>query len=220
MSDNTRILKVILADDHKLVRSGFGLMLRSLGNVEVVAETGDGTEALQLILQHRPDIALLDISMPGLTGIEIARLVRDQCPEVRIIILSMHVSEEFIARAIRAGVSGYLLKSADPEELELAVQAALKGGLYLSSKIPPGRVDDYLQRLGPDEDILDHLTPRQREVLQLLAEGKNNKVIADVLNVSVKTVETHRAKLMDRLGVHDIAGLVRFAIRTGIIEAN
>jgi len=211
--------RVLLADDHKLVRSGFRSMLETLGNIEIVAETGDGREALELIRKHRPDVVLMDITMPSLTGLEVAQRVAEEIDTVRIIILSMHTSEDYIARAIRAGVSGYLLKTADPVELELALRAAMNREMYLSPTVSKQLVDDYARRLGPQASPAEQLTPRQREILQLIAEGKSTKDIAITLNVSVKTVETHRKDLMDRLGIYDVPGLVRFAIRVGIIKA-
>jgi len=209
-------IRVLLADDHKLVRAGFRAMLNSLGGIEIVGETGDGREALELIHQHRPDVALVDITMPSLTGIEVATRVAAEVPSVRIIILSAHTSEDYIARAVRAGVSGYLLKNADPVELELALRAAINREMYLSPSVSAQLVQDYARRIG---QASDPLTARQREILQLIAEGKSTKDIAVVLNLSIKTVETHRKELMTRLGIHDVPGLVRYAIRTGIIRA-
>ena len=209
-------IRVLLADDHKLVRAGFRAMLNSLGGVEVVGETGDGREALELIRTHRPDVALLDITMPSLTGIEVATRVANEIENVRIIILSMHTTEDYIARAVRAGVSGYLLKNADPVELELALRAAMKREMYLSPAVSKQLVEDYTRRLGPSNEPL---TTRQREILQLIAEGKSTKDIAVTLDLSIKTIETHRKELMERLGIHDVPGLVRYAIRTGIIKA-
>ena len=195
-------------------------MLQSVGNVEIVAETGDGREALDLIRKHHPDVALVDITMPSLTGLEVARRVAAEIDTVRIIILSMHTAEDYIARAIRAGVSGYLLKTADPIELELALRAAMNREMYLSPGVSKQLVEDYLRRLGSDDSLEEQLTARQREILQLVAEGKGTKDIAVVLDLSVKTVETHRKDLMERLGIHDVPGLVRYAIRTGIIRAD
>jgi DNA-binding NarL/FixJ family response regulator len=192
-------------------------MLISLGGVEIIGETGDGREALELIKKHRPDVALLDITMPSLTGIEVATRLAGEMDNVRVIILSMHTSEDYIARAVRAGVSGYLLKNADPVELELALRAAMNREMYLSPAVSRQLVEDYNRRLGPGEE---QLTARQREVLQLVAEGRSTKEIAVALDVSIKTVETHRKELMDRLGIHDVPGLVRYAIRVGIIKAD
>src|SRR5262245_38112440 len=150
-------VRVLLADDHKLVRAGFRSMLQSLGGVEIVGETGDGREALELIRQHRPDVALLDITMPSLTGLEVAKRVADEIPSVRIIILSMHTSEDYIARAIRAGVSGYLLKTADPIELELALRAAADNQMYLSPSVSKQLVEDYARRIGPHGSLDEQL---------------------------------------------------------------
>jgi DNA-binding NarL/FixJ family response regulator len=213
-------VQVVLADDHKLVRAGFRAMLSSLENVEIVAETGDGREALDLIRKHRPDVAFIDITMPSLTGVEVARRVAEEALGVRVIIVSMHTTEDYISRAIRAGVSGYVLKNADPVELELAIRAAVKGEVYFSPAVSKILADDYSRRVSADRDHEDQLTARQREVLQLIAEGENTKDIAVKLNLSVKTVETHRKQIMDRLGIHDVAGLVRFAIRAGIIVSD
>jgi DNA-binding NarL/FixJ family response regulator len=209
---------VLLADDHKLVRAGFRAMLNTLGNMEVVAETGDGREALELLRQHRPDIALVDITMPSLTGLEVATRVTRDFPDIRVIILSMHTTEDYIARAMRAGVAGYLLKNADPVELELAIRAALNGDIYLSPAVSKQMVENYMRRMTSDETPSELLTARQREILQLIAEGKTTKDIAALLDLSIKTIETHRKQLMDRLGIHDVAGLVRYAIRSGIIK--
>jgi len=194
-------------------------MLNSLGDVEIIGETGDGREALELIQKHRPDVALLDITMPSLTGLEVAKRVANQIENVRVIILSMHTSEDYIARAIRAGVCGYLLKNADPVELELAIRAAMNGEMYLSPAVSKQLVEDYARRMRQEGAPEEQLTTRQREILQLIAEGKATKDIASGLNLSIKTVETHRKDLMERLGIHDVPGLVRYAIRSGIIKA-
>jgi len=194
-------------------------MLNSLADVEIIGETGDGREALELIQRDRPDVALLDITMPSLTGLEVAKRVANQIEKVRVIILSMHTSEDYIARAVRAGVSGYLLKNADPVELELAIRAAMNGEMYLSPAVSKQLVEDYARRMRQEGAPEEQLTTRQREILQLIAEGKATKDIASGLNLSIKTVETHRKDLMARLGIRDVPGLVRYAIRAGIIKA-
>jgi DNA-binding NarL/FixJ family response regulator len=211
--------RVILADDHKLVRAGFRAMLKTLRDVEVVGETENGREALELIRKHMPDIALLDITMPGLTGLEVAARVSAELPKVRVIILSMHTQDEYIVQAIRAGIAGYLLKNAEPMELELAIRSALGGDIYMSPGISRRVVHEFARKTN-FTTTLDLLSPRQREILQLLAEGNSNKEIATVLKLSIKTVETHRKELMERLGLHDVAGLVRYAIRMGIVQAD
>ena len=210
-------LRLVLADDHVLVRAGIRSLLGTLPGVAVVAEARDGLEALGLVEKLRPDIVLMDIAMPGLNGLEAtARIARDH-PETRVIILSMHVSEEYGARALRAGAAGYLPKDADVRELELAIGAVARGDTYLSPAVSTHVVADYRRRLAEAPDVLARLTPRQREVLQLLAEGSSTKEIAFRLKLSIKTVETHRAQIMERLDIHDLAGLVRFAVRTGLV---
>lgn len=211
-------VRVLLADDHKLVRAGFRAMLNNLKNVEVIGETGDGREALEMIQKLKPDVAFVDITMPGLTGLEVARRISAEMTGVRIIIVSMHTAEDYIGRAVRAGVSGYVLKNADPVELELAIRAAMKGEIYLSPAVSKSLVTEYSRRVAEDKTLEDRLTGRQREVLQLIAEGQNTKDMAVRLNVSIKTIETHRKQLMERLDIHDVAGLVRYAIRAGIID--
>ena len=213
----TRV-RILLADDHVLVRAGIRSLLGTLRGVEVVGEARDGQEALRLVETLRPHVVLMDIAMPGLNGLEAtARIVRDH-PETRVIILSMHVSEEYAARALRAGGAGYLPKDADLRELELAIQAVARGETYLSPAVSTHVVADYRRRLAEAPDVLARLTLRQREVLQLLAEGHSTKDVAFRLGVSIKTVETHRAQIMDRLDIHDLAGLVRFAVRMGLVS--
>jgi len=210
-------MKVILADDHHLVRSGIRALLESITGVFVVAEAGDGREALDLIQQHRPDVALLDITMPGLNGLEVAARVRESCPRTRVIVLSMHAGETYVAQALRAGVAGYLLKDSAASDLQAALEAVGRGGSFLSPAISQQVVASYLRGEIPSADPLEGLSPRQREVLQLIAEGRSTKEIAADLSLSIKTVETHRAQIMERLGIRDVPGLVRFAIRAGLI---
>jgi RNA polymerase sigma factor (sigma-70 family) len=212
-------IRVLLADDHKLVRAGFRAMLKLLPDVEVVAEAENGREALELIRKHTPDIALLDITMPGLTGLEVASRVTAELPNVRVIILSMHTGDQYILQAVRAGIAGYLLKNAEPMELELAIRSALTGDIYLSPGVSRHLIQEFARKTN-FTSTMDLLSPRQREILQLLAEGNSNKEIAQMLNLSVKTVETHRKELMDRLELHDVAGLVRYAIRMGIVKVD
>jgi DNA-binding NarL/FixJ family response regulator len=217
-------IRVLLADDHELVRAGFRSLLQKLSEIEVVAEAEDGRDALRLIALHHPDIVLMDITMPGLNGLEATARIVKEFPDSRVIILSMHASEDHVLLALRKGAMGYLLKNARLAELELAVRSVAQGDVYLSPAASRHVRADYIQRVG-DQNIADadetlaagQLTSRQREILQLLAEGNTAKQVAQTLNISVKTVETHRAQIMDRLGIHDITGLVRYAIRTGII---
>jgi DNA-binding NarL/FixJ family response regulator len=210
-------IRILLADDHTLVRAGIRSLLQELPGVHVVAEAGDGQTALALIETHQPDIAMLDIAMPGLNGLEVASRVADDFPFVRVVILSMHATEEYVLRALRAGAAGYLLKDANTAELEMAIVAVMGGETFLSPVVSK-HVAEYVQRVGEEgNSSLERLTPRQREVLQLIAEGHTTQGIAQVLGISVKTVETHRAQLMERLDIHDIAGLVRYAIRVGLV---
>ena len=211
-------LRVLLADDHTLVRTGIKSMLETLEGVTVVAESGEGRKTLELIAKHRPDVALIDITMPGLNGIEVAERAAKQSPRTRIVILSMHADEMYVARALKAGVAGYLLKDAAPDELPMALRAVVSGEVYLSPAISKQVVEVLRRRTEGESEPLEGVTPRQREILQLIAEGRSVKEIAVILEVSVKTVEGHRAQLMDRLDIHDVAGLVRFAIRAGIVS--
>jgi len=210
-------IRILLADDHTLVRAGIRSLVQALSGIQVVAEAGDGREALSLIEAHQPDVAVLDIAMPGLNGLEVAAQVADNFPYVRVIILSMHATEEYVLRALRAGAAGYLLKDADTTELELAIKAVTRGETYLSPAVSK-HVTEYVRRVGQEaHSALERLTPRQREVLQLVAEGHTTQEIACLMNISVKTVETHRTQLMERLDIHDIAGLVRYAVREGLV---
>jgi DNA-binding NarL/FixJ family response regulator len=210
-------LRILLADDHALVRAGIRALLESIEGVEVVGEASDGHEALRLIGEQHPDLALVDISMPGLNGLEVTSRVVKGYPRTRVIVLSMHADDEYVFRALRAGASGYLLKNADRGELELAVNAVAHGKAWITPAVSKRVIAAFAggQRI---EDPADVLTPRQREILQLIAEGHSTKEIALQLGVSVKTVESHRAQLMERLGIHDLSGLVRYAIRLGIVR--
>lgn len=212
-----KAISVLLADDHELVRAGLRSLLQSIPGVKVVAEADDGRTALDLVRMHQPDVVLMDIAMPGLNGLEATARIVKECPRTRVIILSMHKAEEYVLNALRSGASGFLLKDASPSELTMAVQSVARGESYLSPPISRQVIENYRLRMGESANPLDLLTPRQRETLQLIAEGRSTKEIAGLLDVSVKTVETHRAQLMERLDVHAVAGLVRYAIRTGLV---
>lgn len=219
MNKPTKSIRAILADDHTLVRAGIRALLEKLPGVEVVGEASDGREALNLVERHRPDVVLLDIAMPGLNGLEAAARITKEFPEVRVIILSMHNHEEYYWRALNAGVSGYLLKKAATAELSTAMQCVARGEIYLSEEISNRLAKKFLvQGMAVRQSPLEKLTDRQREILQLIAEGQNTKGIAEILRVSPKTVEYHRMKLMTGLNVHDIPGLVRFALRMGLVS--
>lgn len=215
-----RPVRVLLADDHDLFRAGLRVLLQDLGGFEVVAEAGDGREALRLVGEHRPDVVLMDLMMPGLNGLEATARVARECPGVRVLVLSMNAAEEFVLPAVRAGASGYVLKNARPAELEQAIRAVARGETYLTPAVSGHLIDDYRRRTAGEADSLDKLTPRQREVLQLVAEGHSTKQIARRLGVSVKTVETYRSQLMDALDIRDIAGLTRYAIRKGLVSSD
>jgi DNA-binding NarL/FixJ family response regulator len=209
-------LRIVLADDHALVRAGISALLKQIPGVEVVAEAADGREALAQVKAHVPDLVLMDISMAGLNGLEAAARIGKDHPDVRVLILSAHANEDYVKQALRAGAAGYLLKHAAISELELAIQAVARGETYLSPAVSKHLIADYIRRVGEETNPLELLTPRQREILQLIAEGHSTKEIARILHVSAKTVETHRTQLMERLDIHDIAGLVRYAIRAGL----
>jgi DNA-binding NarL/FixJ family response regulator len=218
-------IRVLIADDHALVRAGMRVLLGQVPEVDVIAEASDGRETLHLIATHQPDVVLMDITMPGLNGLEATVRVAKEFPRVRVIILSMHAVEEYVLQALHAGASGYLLKHAAPVELGLAVKAVVRGETYLSPPISKVVIDKYLQRTRGEPDHswatsmpYGQLTSRQREILQLIAEGHTTKDIAQCLNLSARTVETHRTELMQRLDIHDVAGLVRYAIRTGLVS--
>jgi DNA-binding NarL/FixJ family response regulator len=211
-------IRVLLADDHALVRLGFRGLLSGLEGVEVVAETGDGLEALELIRARRPDVALVDVAMPGLNGLELTARVAAECPQTRVIVLSMHQSEEYALRAVRAGASGYLLKGADVAELEAAVRAVRRGETYFCPAVARYVTEHVRRGGGPVLSRLDSLTPRQREILQLIAEGRSTKAVARRLGISVKTAEAHRTQLMVRLGLHSVAEVVHYAIQAGVVQ--
>jgi DNA-binding NarL/FixJ family response regulator len=218
MNNPAKPIRVMLADDHTLVRAGIRALLEKLPGVEVVGEAGDGREVLNLIKQHQPDVVLMDISMPGLNGLEAAVRMAKEFPDVRVIILSMHHNEEYVSRALKAGAAGYLLKKAATAELATALQRVAHGEIYLSQEISIRLPKSFpLNGIAKRKSPLEQLTGRQREILQLIAEGRNTKGIAEVLKVSPKTIEYHRMKLMDCLNVHDVPGLVRFALRVGLI---
>ena len=213
-------ISVLVADDHTLVRAGIRSLLESFGGVEVVAEASDGREAIALLRTHNPDLILMDIAMRGLNGLEATARIRKSHPKIRIIMLSMHASEEYVLQALRSGAAGYLLKDSATLELELALKAVMNGETYLSPPISKQVVESYMNRVGDEQGSTVQLTPRQREILQLIVEGFSTKDIAARLHLSTKTVETHRTKLMERLDIHDIPGLVRYAIRVGIATAD
>jgi len=211
-------IRVVLADDHTLVRSGIRALLERFDDVEMVGEAANGREALELVEKHRPNIVLMDIAMPELNGIDAARRIHQRYPNTRVLLISMYDNEEYVAEALAVGAAGYVLKDASAAELDIAVHAVARGESYLSPAVAKRIVEGQVSPRGEGAIGPQRLTPRQREILQLIAEGNSSKEIARKLGVSMKTVETHRANLMERLGIHDIAGLVRYAIRVGLVE--
>ena len=208
---------VLLVEDHIVVRQGIKALLSDEPDLEIVGEADNGREALQAVMELQPNLVLMDISMPGLNGIEATRQIRQRHPEVKVIVLSMHANEEYVFQVLRAGASGYVLKQSDSSEVLTAIRAALAGGSFLSPPISRAVIDDYVRRAEArgEESDLDLLTSREREVLQLLAEGMSNREIADQLNISVKTVETHRSNMMNKLDVDSKTELTKYALRKG-----
>ena len=208
--------RVLLVDDHALVRAGLRSLLQTIEGIEVVGEAGDGIEALAQIEALRPQLVLMDIAMGEMNGLQALAVVRERHPEVKVLILSMHAEEEYVLQAMRSGAAGYLLKDAATAELELALASVLRGETYLSSRVSRQVVERYVHRVTAERPAED-LTPRQREVLRMLAEGRSTKEIAYQLHLSVKTIETHRAQIMERLDIHELAGLVRYAVRNALV---
>lgn len=214
-------LKVLLVEDHIIVRQGVSALLDEEPDIVIVGEASDGSQALALAQKLRPDIVLMDLSLPGLGGVEATRQIREFLPDVRVLVLSMHDNEEYVFRALRAGASGYVLKQSTSTELVLALRAVSAGSTFLSPSISQILISDYVRRAETqtsNEEALSILTPREREVLQLIVTGLTNQQIAERLHVSVKTIETHRGNMMRKLDVHDRAGLVKFAIDSGLIS--
>jgi DNA-binding NarL/FixJ family response regulator len=211
-------IAIFLADDHVVVREGLRLLLETQPDFEVIGEAGNGREAVRKIVQDRPDIAIVDIAMPELNGFEATQQICESCPETQVIILSMHSSSGHIARALRAGARGYILKSSVGAELVDAVRAVQAGQRYLSQKVSNHIIDDYLKQMEAGEvaSPLNRLSPREREILQLVVEGKSSAQIATILSLSPNTVDTYRSRLMQKLGLEDIPSLVKFAIQHGL----
>jgi len=213
-------MRILLADDHTLMRHGLRKIIEEQPDWEVVAETGDGREAVRLAAELKPDVAVLDIAMPLLNGIEATRQIARRAPPVRILILSMYSDESYIVQALRAGAHGYLLKDSADVDLIRAVTAVRQGKSFFSPVVAKVMLDDYVRRLADKgvTDRFDSLSEREREIFQLIAEGHSNKEIADLINLSVSTVETHRAHIMEKLDVHNTAEIVLYAVRKGVIS--
>ena len=213
-------MKVLLAEDHTIVRKGLRSLLDAERGIEVIGEAEDGREAVEKVQRLRPDVVLMDITMPGLNGLEATRQIKKRFPEVKVLILTMHANEEYIHQVLQAGASGYVVKQAVVTELVSALQAVHRGDSFLSPSVCGRIVEEYIRRAEAmvEKDSYEKLTDREREVLQLIAEGHSNRGIAELLSISVKTVETHRAHLMDKLGIHNRAELIKYAIRKGVIS--
>jgi DNA-binding NarL/FixJ family response regulator len=207
--------RVLLADDHALVRAGIRALIDMIDSVEVVAEAGDASEALRLIEKVRPDVVLLDVTMPGISGFDALKQISTSFPEVRVIVLTMHEAREYAIQALRAGAAGFIPKSAAAADLKQAIETVMQGKTYVSTEAAQRAA---LTQTDETQAPLQKLTARQRQILVMIAEGQSTKQIARNLNISVKTVETHRAQLSERLNIHDVAGLVRFAIRMGLVK--
>ncbi len=220
MIEAQETIRVLLVEDHTLVRAGIRELLKNLDGIEVVAEASNGREALDLIEKHMPNVVLMDIAMRGMNGLEVAERVIKQYPRVHVVVLSQYTDEEYVRQSLHIGANGYIPKDAATSELEIAIRAAAQGETYLNPSISRHLIENYLRRPESTTGQLKQLTPRQREVLQMIAEGNTMNRIAKVLNISVKTVETHRAQLMDRLDIHDVAGLVRYAVRIGLVTSD
>lgn len=212
-------IRVLLVDDHVLVRAGLRLLLEGLPAVTVVAEADDGNEVPRLLSLHRPDLVVMDIAMKKSNGLDVTAQIRVASPLVHVVIVSMHASEEYVLRALRVGASAYLVKESATAELALALAAVMAGQIYLSPAVSRQVVDRYVRRMEHESAAVVALTARQRETLILIAQGHGTKEIAYRLQVSVKTVETHRAQLMAKLEIHNVPGLVRYAIREGLVSA-
>jgi DNA-binding NarL/FixJ family response regulator len=211
-------IRVLLVDDHTLIRAGISALLERIEHVEIVGEAVDGHHAQELIDEFSPDVVLLDLQMSGLSGYELLQELSQRFPQIKIVVLSVHDTAEYALRAIRGGASGYIPKSAASGELELAIDQVTRGEQYLSPTIASDASLTSTSKVPAGGVVQVDLTPRQREVLVLIAKGFSTKDAARSLGISVKTVETHRAQLMGRLGIYDVAGLVRYAIRTGTIN--
>ena len=207
-------MKVLIADDHGIVRSGVKLLLDRQPDIDVVAEAEDGVDAVEKVIQLRPDVAVLDVSMPRMTGLQATHEIKQQAPDTQVLILSMHDDERYLFEALRAGAAGYVLKRAADQDLVDAVRAAGRGEPFLTASAQQTLIRDFLERGEQPAE----LTPREQEVVKLIAEAHTNKEIAEILHLSEKTVESHRGRVLQKLGMRDRVELVRYAIRQGLVE--
>jgi DNA-binding NarL/FixJ family response regulator len=207
-------LRILVADDHGIVRSGVKLLLDRQPDMEVIAEAEDGVDAVEQVIKHKPDVAILDVSMPRMTGLQATHEIKQQAPDVQVLILSMHDDERYLFEALRAGAAGYVLKRAADQDLVNAVRATGRGEPFLTSTAQQALIRDFLER----GDQREELTPREQEIVKLIAEAHTNKSIAEILHLSEKTVESHRSRVLQKLGMRDRVELVRYAIRRGLVE--
>ena len=216
MSNTKKKIKILVADDHPVVRKGLQMCLAKQERLKILGEAVDGEEAVQKTKELKPDVLLLDISMPKMNGLDVTAMLRKEVPDTRILILSVHSNKEYVFRVIQAGAHGYVSKEASPEELLEAIEAVYAGETYFSAEIAQVALNQLVTSGGKKEPF-SQLTSREREVLVLIAEGKSNKEIASALNVGVRTIETHRERIMRRLNIHSVAGLTKFAIANGMV---
>ena len=215
-----KLVRVLLADDHKLIRAGLVLVVQQQPDLSVIGEADDGRQAVQLVESLKPDVVVMDIGMPNLNGIEAARQITASRPDTAVVILSMHADEGYVLRALKAGARAYLLKDSATTDLVQAIRAVVEGKSFFSPAVSKVLLQDYMRKLRRTgaEDSYDLLSPREREVLQLVAEGQSNKEVANLLNLSTYTVETHRAKIMQKLNLKGVPELILYAVRKGIIS--
>ena len=213
------MIRVILAEDHTIVRKGLSALLADEAGIEVLAEAEDGSEAVRLVEELHPDVVLMDLSMPVLNGLEATRQIKQRAPKVKVLVLTRHTDEEYVFQILRAGASGYVVKQAAPAELVSAIHSVFQGDSFLSPVISRMVIDEYIQKAeAMVKDSYEQLTDRERGILQLIAEGRSSREIAELWQVSEKTVGTHRTHLMEKLNLHNIAELTRYALRKGVIK--
>jgi two-component system response regulator NreC len=214
-------IRVLLADDHLILRDGIRLLLENVPDIEMVGEASNGKEAVAGVEQLKPDVVLMDITMPEMNGLEATTLIKQNNPNIKVLVLTMHDTDQYLAGMLKAGASGYIVKTTATSELVSAIKSVHHGDVYLYPSITTMLVDDYLKRvkMGEEKVSYEGLTNREKEILRCIAEDKKNKEIADLLDISIRTVQAHRANLMDKLGAHDRTELVKYAIRKGIITA-
>jgi len=216
----TNMIRVVLVDDHLILREGIRALLEKVSDIEMVGEADNGTEAVAKVAQLMPDVVLMDITMPGLNGLKATRQIKQEHPQVKVLILTMHETDQYLSEMLEAGASGYVVKTTTSSELISAIRTVYQGDVHLYPSITRMLVEDYLHKvqLGEEKESYNGLTPREKEILMYIAGDKQNKEIAELLGISVRTVQSHRTNLMDKLGAHDRTELVKYAIRKGIID--